>query len=286
MYGLGLGARSKEMGTAAIAIWHRLAAPAALGKDDPCATQLAMAGSRNCCSVPIRGPSSERRAARSIQAPRLQTLEDRTLQAVTKIIVGASPSILFPPNGRIENVRFTGTVTEDKAGRPKPVATYQVTDLYHQYSVIGVATLTPISPTQYSLFAKIPFPVSSSTRSNPAGRHFYITFTAANKDELNQFQVVPVFVPPKNYVFPKKKPPKAIVPSSSSTATSTPSSTASTSTTSSTTSSASSTASTSNPTPVSTASTTSTASHPKKKHHTSSTSTQSSNIFSNLFGSL
>jgi hypothetical protein len=219
-----------------------------------------------------RGEDRARREARSILRPRLQPLEDRTLQAVTKIIVGASPSILFPPNGRIENVRFTGTVTEDKAGRPKPVATFQVTDLYHQYSMIGVATLTLISPTKYSLFAKIPFPVSSSTRSNPAGRHFYITFTAANKDELNQFQVVPVFVPPKNFVFPKPKPPKASVSSNSSD--SSPASSTSTST------SSASSASNSESSPRS-------AAQPKKKHHAAkTTSSTSTNAFPNLFGSL
>ncbi len=125
--------------------------------------------------------------------PIVDRLETRVVQSVTAITAQAFPQLLAPPNDHVRFVTFSGTVTDDAPARPQ--ASYQVVDLYHLYDPSGLIPLTEVSPEHYTYQFTLPFRASSSTNTQPKGRHFYVTIAAANQADANMFKVLPVFVP-------------------------------------------------------------------------------------------
>jgi hypothetical protein len=128
-----------------------------------------------------------RRACRLDVAP----LEDRTLAFVGTITAVATPSILFPPNGRYVQVNVSGTIIESL--KQAPEAVFQVTDEYRRVEPRGHLTLHQVNSYTYSYSFSVYLQAERSTRV-PDGRHYDILVAAVDADAGNG-KTIAVVVP-------------------------------------------------------------------------------------------
>jgi hypothetical protein len=96
---------------------------------------------------------------------------DATRPAIT---AAATPSSLWPPNGKLVPVVVAGSITDDRSGVAE--ATYRVTDSYGAVQPVGIVTVG--ADGRYVLTLQLPAEHRSDDR---AGRRFVITILAKDR---------------------------------------------------------------------------------------------------------
>lgn len=161
--------------------------------------------------------------------PEVVTLEGRALLSLAVTELKATPTILWPPNGRYVPVTVTGkllqfevvtvnnktkVVTHSLPGEKR--ANFEVTDEYRRFEPRGPVHLVDNGGGKYSFAFTLKLPASRSTEY-PAGRRYYITFGAMDRDgwaNSPEHTTVAVQVPidPKHRGDPPQKIPKRTRP--------------------------------------------------------------------------
>lgn len=126
--------------------------------------------------------------------PEVVTLEGRRLLSLSVTALEVTPSVLWPPNGRFVPVTVTGKLLQfeivtvnDKSKvivRSLPGerrANFQVTDEYRRIEPHGPVHLVDDGDGKYSFAFTIKLQASRVTEY-PAGRRYYITFGAMDRD--------------------------------------------------------------------------------------------------------
>lgn len=155
----------------------------------------------------VRGLGSERLGAERPRgkrrlAPAVAPLEGRELMAFAQSIASAVPSTLWPPNGRLVPVLVSGQFNEFVVINNKQVfknipgpknGNLTVVDEYHRYEPYGPVHLTNEGGGKYTYSFTI-FLQASRATEYPAGRRYYITVAAEDRDGWNG-KTIPVQVP-------------------------------------------------------------------------------------------